>query len=63
MEDDFMDVVLQAHKRSFRRAFETAVRTGTALVYIEDGELKDIYPPYRYQLVPIQPEDSSPSQS
>lgn len=52
MEDDFMDKVLEAHERSFQRAFETAVRTGTALVYERDGEIVEIKPPFRYELVP-----------
>jgi hypothetical protein len=55
MSDDFTEKVLKAHKRSFQRAFETAVRTGTALVYARDGKIVEIKPPFRYELVPIKP--------
>jgi len=53
MSDDLIEAVLRAHKRSFRRAFETAVRTGTALVYSRNGKIVEIKPPYRYKLVRI----------
>ena len=55
MKDDFMDKVLEAHERSFQRAFETAVRTGTALVFERDGKIVKVKPPYRYELVPTKP--------
>lgn len=55
MKDDFNEKVLAAHKRSFQRAFETAVRTGTALVFTRNGKVVEIKPPYRYELVPIKP--------
>ncbi|NGX45625.1 MAG: hypothetical protein K940chlam2_00781 [Chlamydiae bacterium] len=56
MEDeDLMEVVLKAHTKSIQRAFETAVRTGTALVYMRDGKVVEVKPPYRYELVPIKP--------
>lgn len=55
MVDDIENILLKAHKRSFQRAFETAVRTGTALVFARDGKVVKIKPPYRYELVPIKP--------
>lgn len=55
MSDDFNEKVLRAHERSFQRAFETAVRTGTALVFTRNGKVVEIKPPYRYELVPIKP--------
>ena len=55
MSDDFNEKILEAHARSFQRAFETAVRTGTALVYTRNGKIVEIKPPYRYELVPIKP--------
>jgi hypothetical protein len=55
MNDDFSEKILRAHARSFQRAFETAVRTGTALVFARNGEIVEVKPPYRYELVPIQP--------
>ncbi|MBI5345876.1 MAG: hypothetical protein HZB76_01855 [Chlamydiae bacterium] len=53
MSDELSEMILEAHKRSFQRAFETAVRTGTALVFERDGKIVEIKPPYRYELVPI----------
>ena len=55
MSDDLSKYILEAHERSFQRAFETAVRTGTALVFSRKGKIVEIKPPYRYELVPIKP--------
>ncbi|NGX59045.1 MAG: hypothetical protein KR126chlam3_00189 [Chlamydiae bacterium] len=53
MSEDLMELVLKAHERSIQTAFETAVRTGTALVFYRDGKIVEVKPPYRYELVPI----------
>jgi hypothetical protein len=53
MKDNLSDMILKAHKRSYQRAFETAVRTGTSLVFTRDGKIVKVKPPYRYELVPI----------
>lgn len=53
MKDDLMEMALKANKKSFQRAFETAVRTKTALVFMKDGKLVTFKPPYRYVLMPI----------
>ncbi len=50
-----MEEAIEAHRRSYQRAFETAVRTGTALVYEKNGKIVEYKPPYRYELVPIKP--------
>ena len=55
MADDLSKYILEAHERSFHRAFETAVRTGTALVFSRNGKVVEVKPPYRYELVPIKP--------
>ncbi len=55
MSDDLNELILQANERSFLRAFETAVRTGTALVFSRNGKIVEVKPPYRYELVPIKP--------
>ena len=55
MEDDFIKTLLEAHERSFQRAFETAVRTGTALIFTRNGKTVVEKPPYRYELVKIKP--------
>jgi hypothetical protein len=55
MSDNLSDLLLEAHERSFKRAFETAVRTGTALVFSRKGKIVEVKPPYRYVLVPIKP--------
>jgi hypothetical protein len=58
MSDDFNEMILKAHERSFQRAFETAVRTGTALIFTRNGKVVEVKPPYRYELVPIKPEQT-----
>lgn len=55
MSDDFDKLILEAHKRSFQRAFETAVRTGTSLIFTRNGKIVEVKPPYRYELVRIKP--------
>jgi hypothetical protein len=55
VNDDINEMILKAHERSFKRAFETAVRTGTALVFARNGKIVEVKPPYRYELVPIKP--------
>ncbi|MBS0653082.1 MAG: hypothetical protein JSR39_06075 [Verrucomicrobia bacterium] len=63
MEDDINELILKAHERSFDRAFETAVRTGTALVFARNGKIVEVKPPYRYELVPIKPTKKKKSKS
>lgn len=53
MDDDFADTLMSALERGFERAFETAVRTGTALVFARNGRIVEVKPPFRYELVPI----------
>lgn len=53
MSEDLGKYILEAHERSFQIAFETAVRTGTALVFSRNGKIVEVKPPYRYELVPI----------
>lgn len=55
MSKDIDELILEAHERSFTRAFEVAVRTGTALIFNRNGKIVRIKPPYRYELVPIKP--------
>jgi len=50
---DIDAIILDAHKRSFERAFETAVRTGTALVFMRNGKIVKEKPKYEYVLRPI----------
>lgn len=51
--EEIVQMLLKAHKRSYRRAFETAVRTGTKLVFSRNGKVVEEKPPYKYKLVPI----------
>jgi len=50
-----MEILLKAHERSFQRAFEIAVRTGTSLIFAKDDKIVKVKPPYRYELVKIEP--------
>lgn len=56
---DINQIIIEAHKRSYERAFETAVRTGTALVFSRNGKIVEVKPPYRYELVPIEKKKKS----
>ncbi len=60
MKDDLIEQVIEAHKRSFHRAFETAVRTRTALVFEINGKIFEIKPPFRYELVRIKSTKKKP---
>ncbi len=53
MSNDLNELILKANERSFQKAFETAIRTGTALIFSRNGKIVEIKPPYRYELVPI----------
>lgn len=53
MDKKLREIILRAHEKSVQRAFETAVRTGTALVFTRDGKVVEEKPAYRYELVPI----------
>jgi hypothetical protein len=55
MNDELNEIILEANQRGYQRAFETAVRTGTALVFSRNGKIVEVKPPYRYELVPIKP--------
>jgi len=54
MENE-IDIILDAHERSYQKAFELAVRTGTALIFSKNGRIVRIKPPYRYELVSTKP--------
>ncbi|GAB4189928.1 MAG: hypothetical protein Tsb0015_10800 [Simkaniaceae bacterium] len=49
------NIILKALKQSSKKAWETAACTNTALVYVQNGKIVKIKPPYRYELVPIKP--------
>lgn len=51
--DDIDRILLNAHAKSYRRAFETAVRTGTALIFSRNGKIVRVKPKYKYVMVPI----------
>ncbi|HSX12118.1 MAG TPA: hypothetical protein VLF61_01345 [Rhabdochlamydiaceae bacterium] len=49
--DEIMDMLLDAHVRSAELAVDTAIRTGTALVFSKNGKIKKVRPKYKYILV------------
>ena len=53
MSDNLNELILEANQKGYQRAFETAVRTGTALIFSRNGKVVQVKPPYRYELVPI----------
>jgi hypothetical protein len=42
------EIILKTHPLSYKRAEETAIRTGTALVVMRKGKLVKVKPPYKY---------------
>lgn len=53
MSSDFNEIILEANQKGYERAFEIAIRTGTALIFSRNGKIVEVKPPYRYELVPI----------
>ncbi len=41
---EIMGECLAAHKRSYKRAYDIAKETKTALIFERDGELVEVYP-------------------
>ena len=39
-----MGELMSAHQRSYKRAYEKAKETKTALIFEKDGELVEVYP-------------------
>lgn len=62
MASDIIKILLEACPEAYRRAFETAVRTETALIQMsEDGTVEHYYPPFRYVMVPKEPTSTAPT--
>jgi len=62
MENELLKQVLENYPKAYQLAFETAVRTGTALVRSNAaGEAELYYPPFRYIMVPIESEEQQSS--
>jgi hypothetical protein len=51
---DILEIMLAAQEKSYEIAFETAVRTGTALIFNQNGKIVEIKPPFKYVMVPIE---------
>jgi hypothetical protein len=63
VKSDILKILIEAYPEAYRMAFETAVRTGTALVQLgKDGKMEHYYPPFHYVMVPKEPTQETPSQ-
>lgn len=49
----FIDIVLEAHKKSQEMAIERSIRTGVPLVVSRNGKITYIQPKFKYIRVPI----------
>ena len=59
MASDHTKLLLQSYTEAYRIAFETAVRTGTALIQLStEGKVEHFYPPFKYVMIP---KDSGPA--
>lgn len=52
-DKDIMQIMINAQRKAYQAALETAIRTGTSLVVTRNGKLVEIKPKYKYVLVPI----------
>ena len=63
-DEDWLEIILANMDKVRRRAWETAVRTGTALITTnEAGEVIEYRPPFKYILVPIEDDHGTTSKS
>lgn len=50
--DDIFTQFLKAREEGFKDAFETAVRTGTRLIFYRNGKIIKYKPPFKYVMIP-----------
>jgi hypothetical protein len=62
-EDEIFELLLKAQEESYQSAFETAVRTGTSLIFSRNGKIVRVKPQFEYVLVPIKPKKRKKPQS
>jgi hypothetical protein len=58
-KSDFMDLILEAHRKGVEQAIDLSARTGVPLVIEENGKIKRIKPKYKYIRVPIDSKQKS----
>ncbi len=51
-KDEFMELLLQAHRRGIRKAIDDSIRTGVSLVVMKNGKIVKEPPKYKYVRVP-----------
>ena len=52
-ENDFIEILLKAHKKSQEKAIDDSIRTGVPLAISVNGKIIDIHPQFKYIKVPI----------
>jgi hypothetical protein len=52
-KDDFIELLLQGHKRGVKKAIDDSIRTGVPLVVMKNGQIVEVEPKYKYVRVPI----------
>ncbi len=52
-KDEFMELLLLAHRRGIRKAIDDSIRTGVPLVIMKNGKIVKEKPKYKYVRVPI----------
>jgi hypothetical protein len=50
---DFMELILEAHRRGQKKAIEDSIRTGVPMVVMKRGKIVEVPPKYKYVKVPI----------
>ena len=57
-KNDFIELLLQAHRRGIKKAIDDSIRTGVPLVVMKNGQIVKIKPKYKYVRVLIKPAKS-----
>ncbi len=58
---DINDQILKSHKKSIKKAIDTASRTNTRLIIQKDDKIVAVKPKYKYVRVPVKASKKAPS--
>lgn len=52
-DEEILQIMIASQEKAYQAALETAIRTGTPLIGSRNGKPVEIWPKYKYVLVPI----------
>lgn len=53
VSEDINDILLECNRLAYEAAVDLSIRTGTPMVFQEDGKIIKVWPKFKYVLVPI----------